>query len=147
MRIRVWVPLLAALAIFAAGCNWPGLTPAGTAPLRYRDAVFSALTTTPNITYGSAVNLEGQTVTLQMDAYQPTGDTVTGRPAIIFVHGGSFTSGDQSEGDIVTEANTFAEKGYGTFSIDYRLESPGCSGNLSNCLQAMSEAFQDAQTA
>jgi acetyl esterase/lipase len=147
VRARILIPILAVGAVLAAGCNWPGITPGGAAPLRYRDALFSAVTVTPNVTYGSAVNLEGQTVTLQMDAYQPTGDTVTGRPAIIFVHGGSFTSGDKSEGDIVTEANTFAEKGYVTFSIDYRLESPGCSGNLSNCLQAMSEAFQDAQTA
>src|SRR6185437_1737622 len=147
MRVRVWVPLLAVLAIFAAGCNWPGITPTGNAPLRYRDAVFSAVTTTPNITYGSAVNLEGQTVTLQMDAYQPTGDTNASRPAIVWVHGGSFCCGNRSEGDVVDEAQTFAEKGYVTFSIDYRLESPGCSGAATNCTQAIAEAFADAQTA
>jgi predicted esterase len=147
MRVRAWVPLLVVLAFVFAGCNWPGITPPGNAPLRYRDVLFNAVTVTPNVTYGSAVNLEGQTVTLQMDVYQPTGDTVTSRPAIIWVHGGSFTSGDKSESDIVTEATTFAEKGYVTFSINYRLESPGCSGNDSNCGQAITEAFEDAQTA
>jgi predicted esterase len=32
-------------------------------------------------------------------------------------------------------------------SINYRLESPGCSGSLSNCGQAIQEAWADAQTA
>lgn len=147
MRGRVWIPLVAVLAVFAAGCNWPGITPTGTAPLRYRDAVFGAVTTTQNVTYGSAVNLESQTIILQMDAYQPTGDTDTNRPAIVWVHGGSFCCGSRKDGDVVDEAQTFAEKGYVTFSIDYRLESPGCSGTASNCPQAIGEAFEDAQTA
>jgi acetyl esterase/lipase len=147
MRGRRWVPLLVVLAFVAAGCNWPDITPEGNAPLRYRDVLFNAVTVTPNVTYGSAVNLEGQAVTLQMDVFTPTGDTDTSRAAIIWVHGGSFTSGDKSESDIVTEANTFAEKGYVTFSLNYRLESPGCSGNDSNCSQAITEAFEDAQTA
>jgi carboxylesterase type B len=147
VRHRVLVPVLVLLAICISACDWPNITPPGNAPLRYRDQVFSSVTVTPNITYGSAVNLEGQTITLQMDMYQPTGDTNAGRPAIVWVHGGSFTSGNKSEADIVDEATTFAEKGYVTFSIDYRLESPGCSGTFSNCIPAVQEAFEDAQTA
>jgi hypothetical protein len=64
--------------------------------LRYRDLVFSTVSTTTNVTYGSAMNNSGQTVTLQFDSYEPTGDTVTERPAIVWVHGGSFRCGDKS---------------------------------------------------
>lgn len=133
--------------IVAAGCDWPGIVPSGTAPLRYRDPVFNAVTVTSNVTYGTAVNLENQTITLQMDEYQPTGDTVTSRPAIIWVHGGSFTNGDKTSGELVDEATTFAKEGYFNVSINYRLETPGCSGTFSNCAQAITEAAQDAQTA
>jgi carboxylesterase type B len=130
-----------------AACDWPNITPPGNAPLRYRDAIFNAVTVTKNVTYGSAVNLEDQTVSLQLDLYQPTGDTVTNRPAIVWVHGGSFCCGDKTEADMVDEATTFSEKGYVDVSINYRLESPGCSGTFSNCIPAIQEAFQDAQTA
>jgi hypothetical protein len=45
------------------------------------------VTVTSGLTYGTAVNLENQTVTLKFDLYQPTGDTVTSRAAIVWVHG------------------------------------------------------------
>lgn len=134
------------LAIVAAGCDWPNIAPPGTAPVRYRDQIFNAVTVT-TMTYGSAVNLEGQTITLQLDMYQPTGDTVTARPAIVWVHGGSFCCGSRTSPELVDEATTFAEEGYVNVSIDYRLESPGCSGTFSNCGQAILEAAADAQTA
>src|SRR6185436_6326135 len=65
----------------------PFRTPPGDAPLRYRDAIFANVTLTSNVTYGSAVNNSGQTVTLLLDVYEPTGDAITARPAIIWVHG------------------------------------------------------------
>ena len=115
--------------------------------MRYRDPIFSAVTVTSNVTYGSAVNLENQTITLQLDMYQPAGDTVTARPAIVWVHGGSFCCGSRTSPELVDEANTFAKQGYVNISIDYRLESPGCSGTFSNCVAAIQEAAADAQTA
>ena len=135
------------LAIVVAGCDWPNIAPPGNAPVRYRDQIFNAVTVTSNVTYGSAVNLENQTIALKLDMYQPTGDTVTARPAVIWVHGGSFTSGNKSSSELVDEATTFSEKGYVNVSIDYRLESPGCSGSFSNCGPAIQEAAADAQTA
>jgi acetyl esterase/lipase len=147
MRLRTGVLLAAGL--LCGACAPPYLTPSGPAPLRYRDLVFGAVTKTTGITYGSAVNLENQTITLTMDEYAPTGDAVTKRPAIIWVHGGSFAVGDSTEGDIVDEANTAAKEGYVNFSINYRLEPGGCSaGNPSStCVQAITESMQDAQTA
>jgi acetyl esterase/lipase len=147
MRRRHVLFVALVLAIAAAGCDWPNINPGGTAPVRYRDPIFNGVTLTSNVTYGSAVNLSNQTVTLQLDMYQPTGDTVTQRPAIVWVHGGSFTSGDKTSPELVDEANTFAQKGYVNVSINYRLESPGCSGTLSNCIPAIQEAAADAQTA
>jgi acetyl esterase/lipase len=139
--------LVALLMIVAAGCDFPNFVPPGAGPMRYRDSVFNMVTVTNNVTYGSAVNLENQTVNLQLDMYQPAGDTITARPAIVWVHGGSFCCGDRKSPEIVDEANTFAKKGYVNVSIDYRLESPGCAGTFSNCVAAIQEATADAQTA
>lgn len=146
MRRRL-VLVVSLLLVVAAACDWPNISPPGPAPVRYRDPIFSTVTVTSNITYGTAVNLENQTVTLQLDMYQPTGDTVTRRPAIVWVHGGSFCCGNKTSPEIVDEATTFAKEGYLTVSINYRLESPGCSGSFSNCVPAIQEAAADAQTA
>jgi acetyl esterase/lipase len=148
MRVpRVVLPIFAVLAVLAAGCDWPNIAPPGTAPVRYRDPIFNAVTVTSNITYGTAINLEKKTVTLQLDMYQPTGDKITARPAIVWVHGGSFCCGTKTSPELVDEATTFSKEGYLNVSIDYRLESPGCSGSASNCVPAIQEAAADAQTA
>jgi acetyl esterase/lipase len=125
----------------------PDITPSGAAPLRYRDLVFSGVSTTADVIYGSAVDNSGQTVTLTLDIYQPTGDSVTARPAIVWVHGGSFCCGDKNSPEIVDEATTFAHKGYFNVSIDYRLEPGGCTSVTATCLIAIQEALEDAQTA
>jgi acetyl esterase/lipase len=147
MPHRRLLPVVALLVIVAAGCDWPNITPPGNAPVRYRDQIFNAVTVTSNVTYGSAVNLSNQTITLKLDMYQPTGDTVSSRPAIVWAHGGSFCCGDKTSPELVDEATTFSKKGYLNVSIDYRLESPGCSGSFSNCVPAIQEAAADAQTA
>jgi acetyl esterase/lipase len=127
----------------------PFIPPPGPAPLRYRDAVFPTVSTTSNVVYGSATNIAGQTITLRLDLYEPTGDTVTERPAIVWVHGGSFSSGDKTSPELVDEANTFAQKGYVNASINYRLEPGGCSAGAptATCLTAILEALEDAQAA
>lgn len=127
----------------------PFQVPPGAAPLRYRDQIFSSVSTTSDIVYGSAVNNSNQTVTLKLDLYQPVGDTVTLRPLIIWVHGGSFSSGDKTSAELVDEANYFAKKGYVNVSINYRLEPGGCSAAIptATCVIAIQEAFLDAQAA
>jgi acetyl esterase/lipase len=127
----------------------PFVTPPGAAPLRYRDLVFANVTLTSDQVYGSAVNLSNQTVTLTYDLYQPTGDAVTPRPMIIWVHGGSFAGGDKTSPELVDEATVFSEKGYVNASINYRLEPPGCAASTPTvqCVEAINEAFLDAQTA
>jgi carboxylesterase type B len=150
MRARRVLVAVAALAVIAAGCDYPNLAPSGTAPVRYRDPIFTAgqVLKTTDVTYGSAQNASGQTVTLKLDVYAPpASDTVTQRPAIVWVHGGSFCCGDKTSAEIVDEATTFAGKGYVNVSINYRLESPGCTTVTSSCLVAIGEATQDGQTA
>jgi acetyl esterase/lipase len=128
--------------------GFPYLPPPGAPPLRYRDPVFGAVTKTADVVYGSATNLSGQTITLRLDVYEPTGDPVSLRPAIVWVHGGSFTAGDKTSGELVDEANTFSGKGYMNVSINYRLEPGGCTGgSTTTCVLAIQEALQDAQTA
>lgn len=124
----------------------PDIIPPGDAPLRYRDLVFSSVSTTSDVIYGSAVNNSGQTVTLLLDIYEPAGDTVTERPAIVWIHGGSFCCGNKTSPEIVDEATTFARKGYFNVSISYRLEPGGCPSGPA-CLIAIQEALEDAQTA
>ncbi|HXJ34676.1 MAG TPA: alpha/beta hydrolase [Candidatus Eisenbacteria bacterium] len=127
----------------------PFLTPPGPAPLRYRDLVFDTVDTTTDIVYGSATNIAGQTITLTLDLYEPALDTATARPAIVWVHGGSFAAGDKTSPELVDEANTFSRKGYVNVSINYRLEPPGCTAAVPTltCVIAIGEALQDAQTA
>lgn len=141
---------LVALALGAtllAGCTVP--RPPGDGTLRYRDQVFSAVTTTTDITYGSASDADGNPVDLKLDLYQPSGDTAAKRPALVWVHGGGFTSGDKSSGR--SKATFFARLGYVAVSINYRLLSPdGCGGNPNPtpvCQNAALEAQHDAQAA
>ncbi len=150
MRRRRLLLAAAALVVVGAACDFPNLNPPGTAPVRYRDAIFTSVVQTSNVTYGSAVNLSGQTVTLKLDVYAPPAtDTITSRPAIVWVHGGSFSSGDKTSPELVDESNTFAKEGYVNASINYRVEPDGCSAAnaTTTCLKAIREATQDAQTA
>jgi acetyl esterase/lipase len=149
MRIRAGIVALAMAVV--AGCGFHTITPPGAAPLRYRDTVFDTVTTTSNVSYGSAADQQGAPVDLKLDVYQPAGDTAAARPAIVWVHGGSFSTGDKTSGEIVFEATEMAKKGYVSVSIDYRLYGPGCSatggGDLTGCIQAMIDAQHDAQAA
>jgi acetyl esterase/lipase len=109
--------------------------------------VFANVTRTNAITFGSAVDQTGATVTLQLDKYEPTGDTATARPAIVWVHGGGFSGLSRTSAEIVDEATVFARRGYVNVSIDYRLWSGGCFPPTNQCLTAITQAKEDAQAA
>ena len=88
---------------------------------RYSTNLFPNVTVTSGITFGSNVDVWGANQTLMLDVYEPTGDTETARPLIIWVHGGSFIGGTRTDSDMVALSNDFAEKGYVCASIDYRV--------------------------
>lgn len=147
MRTRATALVLVALALLATGCDLRFLAISGDGPTRYRDEIFSEVALTSNITYGSAVDQLGNTVTLRLDMYQPSGDVVTERPVIVWVHGGSFKGGSKTSAEIVDEATTFAKKGYVTVSINYRLHPTGCTVIDVYCVTAIQQAKYDAQAA
>ncbi len=55
------------------------------------------------------------------DVYEPFGDTAASRPLIIYLHGGSFVSGDKRLADCVDFCTHFAKLGYVAVSLNYRL--------------------------
>jgi len=129
------------------GCTLP--RPPGDAPLRYRDQVFSNSGVTTNIQYGEAPDANGNPVALRLDLYQPSPDSQTSRPALVWVHGGGFSSGDKSNTVPVDIGQTFSKQGYVVASINYRLLGSGCVANPSqpSCTIAALEAQHDAQAA
>jgi para-nitrobenzyl esterase len=88
---------------------------------RYASDFFTNYTTTSAITYGSNVTYSGTTKILKLDLYQPTGDTSSARPLIIWAHGGSFIGGTSTDADVVALSQRFAKKGYVCASINYRV--------------------------
>jgi acetyl esterase/lipase len=144
-RLVPLVVVLSALAVLAPA------PPAGAAtPARYRNAIFTSIVKKSDIVYGTATNAQKQKMTLRFDLYTPPAtDKVKRRAAIVWVHGGSFSSGDKTSPELVDEMNTFARKGFVNISINYRLEPNGCSAAnaTKECIVAIQEATQDAQTA
>ncbi len=148
MRVgsKVLAVVATAAIVLVTGCTLP--RPPGDSPLRYRDALFSAVTVTRDLQYGSAP-VNGTPTALRLDVYQPTGDAQRGRPALVWVHGGGFSGGDKANTVPVDVANTFAKLGYVVVSINYRLLGNACAANpgTTNCAIAALEAKHDAQAA
>jgi acetyl esterase/lipase len=116
---------------------------------RYRDAVFGQITVQTNVPYGQAVSRSTQLPeALLLDLYEPAGDTVTDRPAIVLVHGGGFVAGTKSDPNYVQIAETFARRGYVAVSIDYRLARPPFAGTIGQAIaQAVIDASHDFKAA
>lgn len=97
--------------------------PAATTPGRYLELVFDDVTVSTDEVYATAPDLvTGADVDLHLDVYQPSGDTLGERPAIVWVHGGGFKGGSKSSlREVATE---WAQRGYVTVTVQYRLD-PG----------------------
>ena len=97
--------------------------------IRYIDEVFNDVNITQDVVYGNAPDLpfiflfewNTQDIDLDMDVYEPVGDTLLNRPAIIFLHTGAFFSGHNELDDMVDLSITAAKRGYVAFSANYRL--------------------------
>ena len=61
-----------------------------------------------------------KTMDLILDVYEPEG-APAGRPAVILIHGGSFTGGSRKTGWCLDFAEHFASRGFVVASIDYRV--------------------------
>jgi len=100
------------------------------------------------LTYGAALDEWGDVEQLDLTMFRPTAPTSEPRPAIVFVHSGAFTGGLRSEQDDL--ARQFAERGYVTVTITYRLrEGAWIWFNTPSdiALDAARDARHDAQAA
>ena len=92
---------------------------------RYLDEIFDEVTKTEDVIYGNAPDLpfvflfEWNTIDidLDMDIYEPAGDTITNRPVIIFIHSGAFFTGNNEADDVVALSIASAKRGYVAVSI------------------------------
>ena len=97
--------------------------------IRYLDEIFEEVTITEDVVYGNAPDLpfiflfEWNTydIDLEMDIYEPTGDTLTNRPVIVFIHSGAFFLGHNEVDDVVALSTASAKRGYVAVSMNYRL--------------------------
>jgi hypothetical protein len=108
--------LFCACAFFGAGIL--SAQNAGCDGSRYIDDVFTTVKKT-TVGYAPTVGHINNAYTLQMDVYEPEGDNLAARPAVVLAHGGSFVFGDKSQMQPYCEL--LARKGYVAVSIQYRL--------------------------
>jgi dienelactone hydrolase len=149
-----WIAVAGAIALVAAavaGLLVGNVSPASASGVRYLDPVFANVSVTHDITYGQAVNAAGVLQSLELDVYEPAGDTELRRPVVVWAHGGFFTQGDKSE--IGTIAPFLAQRGYVVLSIEYRLnpalpqglEGYSSSEQLPYDLALLAETIRDGQ--
>ena len=88
---------------------------------RFLKPVFAGVKATKDIAYGEAVTDAGAKQTLLLDIFEPEGDAAPLRPAIVWLHGGSFRPEFTKNADGITRAaQTFARHGYVGVNIEYR---------------------------
>lgn len=98
---------------------------------RYENEIFDEVSKT-TVEYTNVYAWSVLDSGLDMDIYQPVGDTATIRPLLIFAHGGVYIEGDKNSNTMVSLCEAFAKRGYVTASIRYRLT------NLQSLLSANS---------
>jgi acetyl esterase/lipase len=90
-----------------------------------------------------AARANGDKVDLKFDAWAPAGDTVTKRPAIVWMFGGAFIAGNRQT--MNTFAQDSARRGYVGITIDYRLEASATP--ITNLLRGIYNAYDDSLAA
>lgn len=81
---------------------------------------FDSTVVTTNVLFGWNLATNGtQTDSLQMDIYEPAGDTLSARPVVLVGFGGSFISGTRA--DVAPLCQMFARLGYVAIAPDYRV--------------------------
>lgn len=110
--------------------------------LRYVSPLFQQVKKT-TVQYGANINYSGQQQNLFMDVYEPVGDNIAQRPVLVVAHPGSFISGQRS--GLEELCTNFAQLGYVTATIDYRLISDPISylGFPPDTLKALDVVIKD----
>ncbi len=103
---------------------------------RYLDEVFTDVNVTPNVSYGINgtilfIGTAGEIVpqNLEMDIYEPSGDTEVDRPVVLVFHTGNFLPnvtngqipGTRQDNSVVEFCTQLARRGYVAAAVSYRL--------------------------
>lgn len=104
---------------------------------------------TKGIIYRQATTWDGEVVDLTLDRYLPPEGTAV-KGAVVWIHGGGFVEGAQDDPADVAISTRFAQHGYVTASIGYRLgPAGGSSEELENpdVVGRIVRAYEDARAA
>jgi acetyl esterase/lipase len=113
---------------------------------RYESPIFEQVDIKSDVVFHTSKNVLGENEALKLDIYQPAGDTLRNRPAIVWFHGGGFRPGnDKKQRYVVTMANAFAQRGYVCISADYRVRQE--QGQGAARLPVLKDAVEDGQAA
>ncbi len=115
---------------------------------RYSTEVFSTVQITNDILYGESINSEGDTISLMLDYYEPSGDNVEKRPLLILMPGPDLVKGSKNDSTLVVLSNKLVRRGYTVAAINFRkaysLQSLLDKNGL---FKATLDASQDAKAA
>ncbi len=117
-KVRGWpraIPAALLLAMGACGNDPAAVELDGD---RYVDETFE-VDRENDIQYGAAMDETGAEEALLLDLYQPADDTLAQRPAVMWIHGGSFQQGHR--GETADFARSSARRGFVSVSLSYRL--------------------------
>jgi len=145
------------IAVFALAA-----TSGAYAQQRYWDEIFTSVDVDTSVQYGANISVLTGAPAMQnllMDVYTPTGDNVTSRPLVIYLHTGSFLpyplngtcTGSRKDSAVVEMCTRFAKKGYVVAAISYRLGWNPVSSDqdvrTSTLINAVYRGLQDAHNA
>jgi len=128
---------------------------------RYLTEVFSNVTITTNVQYGENISIfpppTPTNIPLMLDLYEPTGDLVTQRPLVIYLHTGSYLpryingtpTGSRNDSATVEICTRLAKRGYVVANMDYRVGWNPAGSNVDirrgTLLNAVYRSIQDAK--
>jgi acetyl esterase/lipase len=120
--LTVTVAAVAVLAVAAAVVPWmaaSGTASANGVPLSLRTYFSSSSSVSGPASAEVYAQVDGER--LRLDVWQP-GTPARGGPAVVWVHGGGWTSGHRSQNPTMDQ--WYTDHGYTVFDIDYRLSPP-----------------------
>lgn len=123
--------------------------------VRYLDPIFPEVTVTYDINYAQNIPYwyifddEIDPVDLHLDLYEPTGDTLSARPAVVVVHGGYFVEafyngrpyGSPRDSAIVNLCTRLARRGFTAVALEYRTGWNPLTPNLIDRREGFIRAF------
>jgi acetyl esterase/lipase len=115
-------------------------------PIKFKDFVFTDVTITKDQSYSTG-NTPNEKKAHLFDLYQPSGDNSTGRPLIIWMHGGGFKFGSKADKGMQIWSETFAKRGYVCAAINYSLSKHHPVFKFDELMKSTYYAVQDARAA